>query len=77
MKIQKTITIEGAKYTGHEILTMDRYETNGGDWLVEIKCKELIYSQHADFISIKNHGIVHRFGNYGDVVALLEIPSAA
>ena len=73
LEIQKTLTISGAKYTGKEILKLDRYETNGGDWIVETNGGELIYRQYDDFIAIRNHGVVHRGAGYGDTVALLFI----
>ena len=71
MSTTKTLTIKGARYTAAQILKMDRYETNGGDWIVETNAGELIYREFDEFITIRNHGAVQRKQSHGDTIALL------
>jgi hypothetical protein len=72
MTTQKTITIQGNRYTADELLKLDAYETNGGDMLTEIKEGEIIFGIREDCLTIKNAGCVIRRGfGFGDTVAIL------
>lgn len=69
---QKTITIQGTRYTAAELLKLPSYETNGGDMTAEIKEGEIVFGVREDYLVIKNVGAVRRRGlGFGDTVALL------
>ena len=71
--MQKTITIDGRKYTAKQILALPAYETKGGDLVNETEFQgNLYFHVFEDFISIKNAGVVKRNTNgFGDSIAQL------
>jgi hypothetical protein len=72
MKTQKTITINGNRYTAAELLKLEYYENNLGDRLVEIKEGELTFGVRENYIAIFNGGCIRRKDcSYGDTVAIL------
>jgi len=72
MTTQKTITIQGNRYTAAELLKLDAYETNGGDMVAEIKGGEIVFGIREDYLAVKNAGPIRRRGfGFGDTVAIL------
>jgi hypothetical protein len=72
MRTQKTLTIQGNRYTAAELLRLDAYETNGGDMVAEIKEGQIVFGIREDYLAIKNSGSIRRRGfGLGDTVAIL------
>jgi len=72
IRTQKSITINGNRFTAAELLSLDAYELNGGDMEAEINGKPLVFAIREGYLALKNVGTICRRGfGFGDTVCLL------